>query len=93
LWCDNCGPHKTTSVQKVITEIGFDVAFLPKNMTRELHVLDLVVNGPLNAHIRTNRANRLHSHFQKYRLARAADSALPINERKNLDFDPLLFEG
>ena len=106
LWCDNCGSHKTTSVQKVITEIGADVVFLPKNMTGELQVLDLVVNGPLKAHIRTNRANRLYSHFQKYRVARAADSTLPVNERKNLEFDPpkptlvegikdlfLLFEG
>lgn len=106
LWCDNCGSHKTTSVQKVITEIGVDVAFLPKNMTGELQVLDLVVNGPLKAHMRTNRANRMYSHFQKYRVARAADSALPVNERMNLEFDPpkptliegikdlfLLFEG
>ena len=88
LWCDNCGSHKTASVQKVIREVGVDVAFLPKNMTGELQVLDLVVNGPLKAHIRTNRANRLYGHFQKYRVARAADSALPVNERKNLDFDP-----
>jgi DDE superfamily endonuclease len=96
LWCDNCGSHKTTSVQKVITEIGVDVALLPKNMTGELQVLDLVVNGPRKAHIRTNRANRLYSHFQKYRLARAADIALRFNERKSLDFDPpkpTLIEG
>ena len=59
IWCDNCGSHKTTSVMDIIAEIGVDVVFLPKNMTGELQVLDLVVNGPLKAHIRTNRANRL----------------------------------
>ena len=57
LWCDNCGSHKTTSVMEVIDEVGVDVVFLLKNMTGELQVLDLVVNGPLKAHIRTNRAN------------------------------------
>ena len=88
LWCDNCGSHKTSSVRDVIEEIGIDVAFLPRNMTGELQVLDLVVNGPLKAHIRSNRANRLYSHFQKYRVDRAADSDLPVNERKNLGFNP-----
>ena len=88
LWCDNCGSHKTSSVKDVIEEIGIDVAFLPRNMTGELQVLDLVVNGPLKAHIRNNRANRLYSHFQKYRLERAADRMLPVNERKNVGFNP-----
>jgi hypothetical protein len=47
LWCDNCGSHKTGCVMKTIDEIGLDVAFLPKNITGELQVPDLVVNGPL----------------------------------------------
>ena len=88
LWCDNCGSHKTSSVRDVIEEIGIDVAFLPRNMTGELQVLDLVVNGPLKAHIRNNRANRLYSNFQKYRVDRAADSLLPVSERQNVGFNP-----
>ena len=88
LWCDNCGSHKTSSVRDVMEEIGIDVAFLPRNMTGELQVLDLVVNGPLKAHIRNNRANRLYSHFQKYRVGRAADSQLPVSERQNVGFNP-----
>ena len=88
IWCDNCGSHKTTSVMEVIREIGVDVVFLPKNMTGELQVLDLVVNGPLKAHIRTNRANRLYKCFQSYKEATAIDSALPPHLRKKLDFNP-----
>ena len=88
IWCDNCGSHKTASVMQVIREIGVDVVFLPKNMTGELQVLDLVVNGPLKAHIRTNRANRLYNCFQSYKEAKAVDSAFPAHLRKNLDFTP-----
>ena len=39
-------------------------------MTGELQVLDLVVNGPLKAHIRTIRANRLYESFQEYKMNR-----------------------
>ena len=61
--CYNCGSNKTSSVTDVINEIGAVVCFLSKNMTGELQVLDLVVNGPLKAHIRTIRANRLYKSF------------------------------
>jgi DDE superfamily endonuclease len=88
LWCDNCGSHKTACVRDVIRETNIDVAFLPPNMTSELQVLDLVVNGPLKAHIRTIRANRLYAAFQEYKLARNADQKLPPSERLNLDFNP-----
>jgi DDE superfamily endonuclease len=88
LWCDNCGSHKTTSVMEVIDEIGVDVAFLPKNMTGELQVLDLVVNGPLKAHVRTNRANVLYQSFQEYKVQVAADNVLPLAQRRNPEFSP-----
>ena len=88
LWCDNCGSHKTGCVLKTIEEVGLDIAFLPKNMTGELQVLDLVVNGPLKANIRKNRANVLYKSFQEYKVDRAADNLLPVEQRKNLAFDP-----
>jgi DDE superfamily endonuclease len=88
LWCDSCGSHKTTSVMEVIGEIGVDVAFLPKNMTGELQVLDLVVNGPLKAHVRTNRANVLYQSFQEYKVQVAADNVLPLAQRSNPEFSP-----
>lgn len=88
IWCDNCGSHKTTSVTDVIREVGVDVCFLPKNMTGELQVLDLVVNGPLKAHIRTVRANRLYKSFQDYKIIRANDHLLPKALRRNPEFEP-----
>jgi hypothetical protein len=59
---------------KTIDEIGLDVAFLPKNITGELQVPDLVVNGPLKANIRKNRACVLYNSFQDYKVDRAEDS-------------------
>jgi DDE superfamily endonuclease len=88
LWCDNCGSHKTSCVVDVIRETNIDVAFLPPNMTSELQVLVLVVNGPSKAHIRAIRANRLYAAFQVYKIARNEDQKLPPSERLNLDFNP-----
>jgi DDE superfamily endonuclease len=88
LWCDNCGSHKTACVRDVIKQTNIDVAFLPPNMASELQVLDLVVNGPLKAHIRTIRANRLYAAFQQYKIARAEDQKLEQSVRLNLDFNP-----
>ena len=36
LWNDNCSSHKTTLVLDIISAIGIDVAYLPRNMTSEL---------------------------------------------------------
>ena len=88
LWCDNCGSHKTTCVMDIIREIGVDVVFLPKNMTGELQVLDLVVNGPLKAHIRTNRANRLYKSFHEYKAERVVNNKLPRAQRQHRDYNP-----
>ena len=57
-------------------------------MTSELQVLDLVVNGPLKAHIRTKRANRLYEAFQVYKSARTENNKIEKSLRRNLDFDP-----
>ena len=78
IWCDNCGSHKTASVMDVIAEIGVDVVLLHKNMTGELQVLDLVVNGPLKAHTQTHRANRLYNSLQDCKAERINDSKLRI---------------
>lgn len=88
LWQDNCGSHHTASVKDVIRETGIDVAFLPPNMTSELQVLDLVVNGPIKAHIKNKRANRLYESFQKYKVVRNVDMLLPASERQNPVYNP-----
>ena len=106
LWQDNCGSHHTASVSDVIRETGIDVAFLPPNITSELQVLDLVVNGPIKSHIKNKRAIRLYDSFQIYKIERNADMILPSAERKSPVYNPpkpsmiegildliLLFEG
>lgn len=88
IWCDNCGSHLTQAVKTVITECDVDVAYLPKNMTAELQVLDLVVNGPLKAHIRNKRAMRLYNAFQEYKVQRQNDSHLVFTAPR-----PSMIEG
>jgi DDE superfamily endonuclease len=66
LWVDNCGSHKTELVRNYVTKNEIDVAYLPPNMTSELQVLDLVVNGPLKTHIRQLRARRIVTYLQQY---------------------------
>jgi hypothetical protein len=75
-------------VRDIREETNIDVAFLPPNMTSELQVLDLVVNGPLKAHIRTIRANRLYEAFQQYKIAGAEDQKLEHSIRLNLEVNP-----
>jgi len=67
LLMDNCGPHKTDCLHSVFNEANVEVGLLPPNMTSELQVLDLVVNGPIKAHIRKLRAQRICNYFDKYR--------------------------
>lgn len=88
IWQDNCGSHHTSSVTDVIHETGIDVAFLPPNMTSELQVLDLVVNGPIKSHIKNKRAIRLYDSFQKYKIERNVDMMLPLTERRNPVYVP-----
>jgi hypothetical protein len=88
IWCDNCGSHKTSSGKDVIVETGIDVAFLPPNTTGELQVLDLVVNGPIKAHVKNKRATRVYESFQLFKKETLADMELPREQRKNPDFSP-----
>jgi len=67
LWMDNCGSHKTDCLDSIFREAKVEVGFLPPNMTSELQVLDLVVNGPIKAHIRKLRATRICKYFDSYR--------------------------
>lgn len=66
IWFDNCGCHKTASVDDVINSLQIHVACLPPNMTGILQVLDLVVNGPLKAHSRKLRGFRIVACFQEF---------------------------
>ena len=95
LWFDNCGCHKTASIEEILSELDIKVACLPPNMTAILQVLDLVVNGPLKAHIRNSRAKKIVKVFKEYKVL-VDENALKIPcERKRLIFKapkPDMFE-
>lgn len=88
IWFDNCGSHKTFAVEKLLRELGIDIALLPPNMTDILQVLDLVVNGPLKRHIRTLRAKRIVQYFKQHKIELSANAALPNEDRKKIPFCP-----
>ena len=67
IWADNCGPHKTKPIEELFQILGIHTAFLPPNMTGLLQVLDLVVNGPIKAHIRRIRALRIVQAFHMFK--------------------------
>ena len=95
LWFDNCGCHKTVSIEDIMSELDIKVACLPPNMTAILQVLDLVVNGPLKAHIRNNRAKKIVKVFKEYKVL-VDENALKIpSQRKKMVFKapkPDMFE-
>ena len=86
LWFDNCGCHKTHIISKALSELNIRVACIPPNMTAILQVLDLVVNGPLKAHVRNNRANKIVECFKAYKIALIENAAKNINDRVTLEF-------
>lgn len=88
IWFDNCGCHKTSTVDNVINSLQVHVACLPPNMTGVLQVLDLVVNGPLKAHSRKLRGSRIVTAFQKFAKLYEIESTKNPEHRK-----PLVFEA
>ena len=50
-------------------------------MTYLLQVLDLVVNGPIKAHIRTMRARRIYDYMQTFRQDFNAELRKPFEDR------------
>jgi hypothetical protein len=76
IW-DNFKSHLNPSVKEVFKQAGILLEELPVNMSDILQVMDLVVNGPLKAHLRRRRVQTLYDYFQTWRLG-AADS---INDK------------
>ncbi len=66
VWMDNCSSHHVESLASIFAEANVEVAFLPPNTTYLLQVLDLVVNGPLKAHIRRKRSETILHYFREY---------------------------
>ena len=81
LWMDNCSLHHVWWLQPMFDEAGIKCAYLPPNMTWILQVLDLVVNGPMKAHIRKLRAGRILEYFENYKELFDSQSLLPEADR------------
>jgi len=67
---DNCSSHKVEALCQVFNEWNICVESLPPKMTDILQVMDLVVNGPLKAAIRRQRAMELFAFFQEWKIRR-----------------------
>ena len=81
LWMDNCSLHKVWWLQPMFDAAGIQVAYLPPNMTWLLQVLDLVVNGPIKAHIRKLRAERILNYFEEFHDLFDEQKLLPEEDR------------
>lgn len=81
LWMDNVGSHKTDALHEIFREACVEVGYLPPNMTQFLQVLDLVVNGPLKAHIRRLRAENLMKYFRQYKCLYNDERQKPQEQR------------
>jgi hypothetical protein len=86
LWMDNCPVHKASGLDKVLEESNVTPAFLPPHMTSKLQVLDLVVNGPIKAHLRTLRGTRTATEFQQ--VKRQHYTTHSANPNKQFDWVP-----
>jgi hypothetical protein len=81
LWMDNVSSHKTDVLEAILKEAAIEVGFFPPNMTQYLQILDLVVNGPLKAHIRRKRGEILLDYFRQYKVLYNAEMDKPVDER------------
>ncbi len=85
---DSCGPHTVAAVKTIFAAWGIAVEPLPVNMTDVLQVMDLVVNGPLKAHMRRFRCAELFNYFQSWKRTWAVEIAKPAGTRVMPTFLP-----
>ena len=85
---DSCGPHLVAAVLKVFAEWFIATQLLPVNMTDRLQVMDLVVNGPIKAHMRSSRCKSLFNYFQDWKREWGQELQKPAGERVMPVFTP-----
>jgi hypothetical protein len=89
LWMDNCSAHKVETLEPLFLEAGVETAYLPPNTTYMLQVLDLVVNGPLKAYLRSKRAHALLDYFKTFRNAYVQEKLKDDeNEKRHQKWNP-----
>ena len=64
---DNVATHHAKEVEKAYERAGWLLNFFPPNMTRELQVMDLVVNGPIKKRLRKFRIDNMLSYMESFR--------------------------
>ena len=85
---DNCGPHNVEEVKAVFEKHNIATESLPLNMTDQLQVMDLVVNGPLKAAIRRARCSALFEYLQQFKVKWLQEQIKPVAERSMPKYDP-----
>ena len=88
MWCDNCSIHNVEKLKPIWEAANVVPAFLPPNLTHLLQVMDLVVNGPIKAHIRSLRSDRLMNYFNRYNITFTAELNKPKEQSKIPKWDP-----
>mmetsp|Transcript_16544 Transcript_16544/g.35865 ORF Transcript_16544/g.35865 Transcript_16544/m.35865 type:complete len:92 (-) Transcript_16544:46-321(-) len=63
IW-DKCGPHNVPTLREIFNAINVNTENLPPNMTDELQPMNLVVNAPLKAAIRSDRCDKMFDAFR-----------------------------
>ena len=66
-WYDNCGSHKTATIEAILNEHNLDTALLAVNMTDLQQPMELVVNAQVKCHLRTIRAMCIVDYFNEYK--------------------------
>ena len=69
-------------------EANIEVGYFPPNMTQFLQVLDLIINGPLKAHVRRKRGENILQYFKHYTQLYNAEMEKPEDERTMQKWDP-----
>lgn len=85
LWMDNFSAHATKPIYKLMKEIGISEAFFPANMTHILQVCDLIINGPIKRHVRTQRALKT---FEAFQLWLDEYAQMPKEKQRRAKFKP-----
>ena len=88
LWMDNVSSHKVDLLDAIFKEANVEVGYFPPNMTQFLQVLDLIINGPLKAHVRRKRGENILQYFRHYKQLYNSEMDKPEDERTMPKWNP-----
>jgi hypothetical protein len=88
LWMDNVSSHKVDLLDTIFKEANIEMGYFPPNMTQFLQILDLIINGPLKAHVRRKRGENILQYFRHYKLLYNAEMVKLEDERTMPKWSP-----